>query len=143
MQSISETKKQIDELGPLLEEMQNYLQKLEQGCQELSIQFHNADKSQPLELLIQIIEGLNYYQKLLKSAAIILMIDFGEILYEKMSVSLMLDQLCQNFTSVIEAADNKDYSLLMDIIEYDLIPAIVISQGILAVVQRRHEERVI
>jgi hypothetical protein len=143
MQAISENKKQVDELGPLLEDMQNYLQKFEQGCQDLSIQFHKADKSQPLEILIQIIEGLNYYQKLLKSAAIILMIDFGEILYEKMSVSLLLDQLCQNFTSVIEAADNKDYSLLIDIIEYDLIPTIVISKGVLAIVQRKHKERAI
>jgi hypothetical protein len=143
MQAVNESKKQVDELGPLLKDMQIYLQKFEQGCQELPIQFHGANKSQPLEILIKVMEGLSYYQKLLKSAAILLSIDFSEILYEKMSVSSLLDQLCQNFNLILEAAQNEDYSLLTDLIEYDLLSDISISQGVLEMVQRRYEERII
>lgn len=143
MEPVSEDKKQFDELGVLLKEMKDYLSNLEPGCQELSVKFHEADKSQALENLTQIMEGLNFYQKLLKSAAIVLTIDFSEILYEKLSVSSLLDQLCQTFASIFEATENEDFSLLTDIIEYDLIPAIAISQGMLAVVQVRYEERVI
>jgi hypothetical protein len=143
MQAVDESKKQVDELGPLLKDMEDYLDKFEQGCLQLPIQFHADNKSQPLEILTQIMEGLSYYQKLLKSAAILLSIDFSEILCEKMSVSSLLDQLCQNFTSILEAAQNEDYSLLTDIIEYDLLSDIYIAKGMLAKVQRRYEERII
>jgi hypothetical protein len=144
MQAMSENKQQLAELGVLLEDMGKYLQIVELGCQDFSarFQFQEADKLQPLETLTQIIEGLSYYQKLLKSAAILLHIDFAEILYEKNSISSLLDQLCQSFNSILETVENKDYTLLTDLIEYDLVDAISISQGILVIVQGRYEERV-
>ncbi|AIF53651.1 hypothetical protein [Pelosinus sp. UFO1] len=142
MEVTSESRKQLEELGVLLGDMKNYLYKVEQGCQELSVMFHTADRSQSLETLTQIMEGLDYYQKLLKSAAVLLKIDFSEILCEKMSILSLFDHLGQIFTSIVEATDNEDYSLLTDIIEYDLMPAICISQEMLAIVQGRYEERV-
>lgn len=142
MQQNSESKKQFEELHVLLGDMKNYLYNLEQGCQDLPVMFHIADKSQPLTSLTQIMEGLSYYQKLLKSAAVLLEIDFSEILCEEKSIALILDHLCQIFASIFEATENEDYSLLTDIIEYDLAPAINISQGMLAVAQGRCEERV-
>lgn len=134
--------KQFEELGVILEDMKNYMYNVAQGCQELSAMFHTVDKSQSLETLTQIMEGVDYYQKLLKSAAILLTIDFSEVLCEKMSISLLFDHLCQVFSSIIEAVENEDYSLLADIVEYDLVPAINIAQGMLAIVQGRYEERV-
>jgi hypothetical protein len=142
MQAASESKEQFEELGILLEDMKNYLHNVEQGCQELLVMFHTTDKSQPLEILTQIMEGLEYYQKLLKSAVILLTIDLSEPLYEKLSASSLFDYLSQVFISVVEATENEDYSLLTDIIEYDLIPAICISQEMLTVVLGRYEERV-
>jgi hypothetical protein len=137
-----ENKKEFEELGVLLNDMKIYLYNIGQGCQELSVMFHTVDKSQPLEILTQIMEGLEYYQKLLKSTAVLLTIDFSEPLCEEMSVSSLFDHLCQIFTSIVEATENEDYSLLTDLIEYDLVPGICISQEILAVVQGRYEERV-
>lgn len=142
MQTASATKEQFEELGTLLGDMKEYLCNYEQGCQDLPMIFHGANRSQPLEILTQIMEGLSYYQKLLKSAAVLLTIDFSELLCEKMSISSLLDHLSQIFVSIFEAAQNEDYSLLADIIEYDLMPAVCISQGMLVVVQGRYEERV-
>lgn len=143
MEPVNKNKQQFDELGTSLKDMEDYLRNLEPGCQELLVKFQSTDKSQPLEILTQIMEGLNYYQKLLKSAAVLLAIDLSETLYEKISVSSVLDQLCQIFANIFEAAENEDYSLLTDIVEYDLIPAIAISQKMLGIVQIRYEERVI
>jgi len=142
MQAASESEKQFDELGVLLGDMKIYLQKIEQGCQELSVTFHTANKSDALETLTQIMEGLDYYQRLLKSAAVLLTIDISESLCEAMSISSLFDQLCQIFNSIVEAIENEDFSLLTDLIEYDLIPAICISQKMLAGVQGKYEERV-
>lgn len=143
MERVSNTKEQIDELGTLLKDMKDYLPKLELGCQELSVGFYGGDKSQPLENLTQVIEGLSYYQKLLKTAMVLLEISFSEVLYKEISIATLFDQLGQIFTSIFEAAENEDFSLLTDIIEYDLIPAIAISQEMLTIVQGRYEERVI
>lgn len=143
MELVSESKTQFDELGTVLKDMKDYLLNLELGCQELSVKFHEADKSQPIENLTQVMEGLNYYQKLLKLATILLDIDFSENLHEKISVASLFDQLGQIFTSIFEATENEDFSLLTDIIEYDLIPVISISQEVLGIMQERYEERVI
>jgi hypothetical protein len=136
------SERQFEELGATLADMKNYLYNVAQGCQELPAMFHTVDKSQSLETLTQIMEGVDYYQKLLKSAAIILTIDFSEVLYEEMSVSLLFAHLRQVFSDIMEAVENEDYSLLTDVAEYDLAPAIVIAQGMLAMVQERYEERV-
>lgn len=140
---MSENENEYGELGVLLEEMKGYLHNVEQGCQELPDMFHEVDKSQPMEKLTQIMEGLGYYQKLLKSAAVYLTIDFSVILWEKDSISSLFDKICHTFADIFQAADNEDYSLLMDLIEYDLIPVVSISYGILGVVQRIYEERTI
>lgn len=139
--SMKVSEKQFEELGASLEDMKNYLYNVAQGCQELPAMFHGGDKSQSLETLAQILEGVEYYQKLLKSAAILLTIDFSEVLYENLSISLFFSHLCQIFSSVMEAVENEDYSLLTDVIEYDLVPAIAAAQGIMAKVQERYEER--
>ncbi|AJQ26079.1 hypothetical protein [Pelosinus fermentans] len=141
MELVSE--KQFNELGTLLDDMKEYLCKFEKNCQQLPIEFHEADRSQALETLTQIMEGLNYYQKLVKSAAVLLTIDLSEVLYKDVSVASLLEQLCQIFASILEAAENEDYSLLTDIIEYDLIPAISISHELLVILQERYEERAI
>lgn len=141
MQTVSDNKQQFEELGALLGDMKSYLHNVEEGCQELGIQFHLNNKSQPLETLTQIMEGLGYYQKLLRSAAVLLAIDFAETLREKTSIESLIDQLSQIFASLVEAAENEDYSLLTDIVEYDVLPAVHISQGILVVVQERYDER--
>lgn len=133
---------QFEELGAALVEMKHYLYNLEQGSQELSAMFHRGDQPQSLEALTQIMEGVEYYQKLLRSAAIFLMVDFSEVLYEEMSVSLLFAHLRQVFSGIMEAVENEDYSLLTDVVEYDLVPAIAIAQGMLAIVQGRYEERV-
>ncbi|EIW20917.1 MULTISPECIES: hypothetical protein [Pelosinus] len=143
MQAVIDNKKHLEELGPLLEDMRDYLAKLEQGCQDLPIGLHAEDKSKPLEVLAQIVEGVSYYQKLLKSAAVLLEIDFSEVLCKNISIASLFDQLCEIFTSIFEAAESQDYSLLTDLIEYDLVPAISISQQIVAVVQIRHKERIV
>ncbi|GMB01696.1 hypothetical protein [Pelosinus sp. IPA-1] len=138
-----ESEKQFEELGGLLSDMENYLYKVAQGSQELSVTLHGVDRLQSLEMLTRIMEGLDCYQKLLKSAAVLLTIDFSEPLYEETTVLLLFDQLCQVFTSIVEATESEDYSLLADLIEYDLVPVIRISQGMLGVVQERYKERAI
>ncbi len=141
MQTVNENLKQIEDLSELLEDMKNYLYKVEQGCQELLINLHVIDKSESLNTLVQVMEGLGYYEKLLKSAAVLLNIDFSEILYQETSAALLFDQLREIFANIYQAVENEDYSLLSDNIEYDLLPAINISQGILITVQKRHGER--
>jgi hypothetical protein len=142
MQPVMESEKQFSELGILLGDMKSYLKKLEKGCKELSNILHLPDKSQSMGDLVKILEGVCYFQKLLKSAMVLVEIDFSEKLYKEKTVFLLFDELSQIFASILEATENEDYSLLTDLIEYDLLPAIGISQEVMEVVQGRHSERV-
>lgn len=142
MQPVSTSEKQFEELGTLMEDMKEYLLRLEMGCRDLSILLGGTDIAKPLEMLTQIMDGLNYYLKLLKSAAALLTIDLSENLCETMSISALFDHLSKIYANILESIENEDYSLLMDLTEYDLLPAICISQGILVVVQERYQERV-
>ncbi|OAM92849.1 hypothetical protein SAMN04515679_0920 [Pelosinus fermentans] len=143
MQVVNEKESHLDGLGVLLEDMRKYLHIVEQGCRDFSTQFQQADNSLPLISLTQMIEGLGYYQKLLKSSAVLLNINLAEFLYENSSISSLIDQLSKIFTEILEAVENKDYTLVTDLIEYDLLSAISISQEFLVIVQKRCEERVI
>lgn len=142
MELMTENINQLNELGTLLEEMDEYLQKLDQGCQDLIVKFYITDQSESIEKLIFILEGLNYYQKLLKSAAVLLVIDFSEILWEESSISSLISQLCQVISSISEATENEDYSLLVDLIEYDLVPVVASSQKMLEIIQGRYKGKV-
>jgi hypothetical protein len=129
-------------LASTMQEMQEYLLRWTQECEILPEDFQSEDKSQPLDALSKILEGLGYYLKLLQSAATLLAIDQTEILWEKTSVSSLLADLQNVFAGIYEAAESEDYSLVTDLTEYDLLPALHTAQQLLKVIQQRYTERV-
>ncbi|VBB09443.1 transcription regulator rrf2-type, partial [Lucifera butyrica] len=72
----------LDKLGCTMEEMLEYLQLLEDGCKKIPAEFYTGKEIQAIESLLQIMEGLHGYQKLIKSAAVLLNIDASAALGE-------------------------------------------------------------
>ena len=136
-----ERKQQLVNLQNALDEMREYLQKLEKGCMALPMGAHSNNK-ELLDKLFQIMEGMDYYQKLLKSAAVLLEINFSEPLYGQTSIASFDDELAGIFENICNAAESEDYSLVSDLTEYDLVPAIQTAQVLMTPLQERSKERV-
>lgn len=128
-------------MGTVLGEMQNYLCRWAEVCEELPLAFQQADKAEPLDQLTQIMEGLGYCPRLWESAVALMGLasDDGIGKTELASYGAELQQI---FTSLSEAAGNEDYSLVADLVEYDLLPHIYKMQSILNKLQLRYMERI-
>ncbi|VBB05549.1 Hypothetical protein LUCI_0759, partial [Lucifera butyrica] len=61
---------------------------------------------------------------------------------ENLSVSVILTAVPRIFGGICQAMENKDYSLLADLVEYDLMPLIQTAQTVLIAVQQRYAERI-
>jgi hypothetical protein len=142
MQTREEYKEPFQILGSLLEEMQEYLAVAEQGCAKIPELLHGEDKALPLQQLTQLMEGMNWYQKLLQSAIALLEISSDTFLYEQISANKMAEDICRVLSGIYEAARNQDYSLTADLVEYDLRDAVILSQKVLAAIAERYQERV-
>lgn len=120
-------------LASTMEEMQNYLERWMSTCESLPEALQEEDKSRSLEALSHILDGLSYYLKLLKSASTLLSIDSNAELWNSVSVFSLSDDMQKLFASIYEALENEDYSLMADLAEYELAPAISMSQQVLKV----------
>ncbi len=141
--SITVEQQQLNDLAHTLEDMSGYICRLEQGCAALPAAFLAEDKSQPLGNLSHILEGIGYYHKLLQSAIVLLAIDPMEDLLNNISVCSFTEEIHRTFTSVFQAAEGEDYSLVADLIEYDLIPVVHTARQLLEVMLHRYTERVV
>lgn len=142
MPNNAEGKQQLAMLSSTMEDMQDYLLRWAQECEVLPEACQAAEKSRPLDALSKILEGLGYDLNLLQSAATLLAIDQTEPLWEKTSVSSLLAELQSIFSGICDAAESEDYSLVADLAEYDLLPAIHTARQLLQAIQQRYTERV-
>ena len=122
-----EEKTQIDELIKALSDMSIYLERLEHGPARVVEPLYN-NKAAAMESLLQIIEGLGYCSQLFQSATILLAIDISK---EPFSLTTFNAELSSFLENLDQATINEDYSLLSDLIEYDLITVIHSAQELL------------
>ena len=128
----------IEGLPPALVEMSQYLDRLEQGCTDLVDHFH-SDRAASLNKLAQVIEGLEYCLQLLRSAAILLA---GDVTQEEHASAVSFQEAVSRFFADInQAAAGEDYSLLADLIEYDLPSYIQNGQTVIQMFYRHCLER--
>lgn len=127
-------------LASTMEEMQNYLERWKSNCETLP-ETLQEDKPRSLEALSHILDGLNYFLKLLESASTLLAIDNNVVLWDSVSVFSLSDDMQKLFASIYEALENEDYSLVADLAEYELVPIISLSQQMLTLLLQRCPER--
>lgn len=142
MSDIGEQKQQLASLASVLEEMNDYLPRLEQGCETLAGNLHGAERGQAMISLIESLDGMSYCPKLLNAACAILAIDPTAELWEGVSINSYVADLGRVFNDLNQAAEDEDYSVLADLVEYDLVPAIQTVQQIFNILHRCYIERV-
>ena len=134
-------KEQYLMLANTMEEMQKYLSKWQEACEILPEEFQNEEKFYPMEKLSTILDGLTYYLKLLETAGNLLLIDQTAAIWEKVSILSMAADIHNFSTGIFAAAENEDYSLVADLVEYELLPLISVAQQLLKAIQQCCTER--
>lgn len=142
MGTVDETAKQIEVLASTMEDMRDYLGRLAQGCEELPAVFQSGEKKQAMETLAQIVEGLGYYQQLLPPIVQFLSVGESEEMGANLSISSVNGELGRSLTEVYDAVESEDYSLVADLVEYELCSVIQTARNLLEAIQQRYLERV-
>ncbi|HMM19541.1 MAG TPA: hypothetical protein PKA10_02305 [Selenomonadales bacterium] len=142
MANTVDQQQQLDTLASVLAGMQEYLPRLAQGCESLAGTLHAMDKAEALVTLSQIVEGMSYCPKLIQSATALLGIKVAEPLCGNISPASYIGDLCLIFNNINEATQNEDYSMIADLTEYDLLPAVQTAQELFAEIQKRSMERI-
>lgn len=105
----------------ILDDMQEYLARVEKGCEQISLAFQSGDTSKALEMMAQVMEGFSFLLQLVENAERLYEVDFQTLFLEgNVSASSFVIDLNKLCGDIIQAAENKDYSLAGDLIEYDL-----------------------
>lgn len=134
-----EQKQPLIALENVLSDMGGYLERWATACEELSGSFH-TDKASSLEKLTQIMEGLAYCPQLFESAITLLMMNTDS---EVKAVAKFNEELARIFDEIEQAAANGDYSMVADLTEYDLVPAIHTAQKLQQAILRHCAERIV
>lgn len=128
---LSTEKGQENTLIAALCEMDMYLQRLELGCTEISEVLHTK-RSEALEQLMNIVEGLGFCLRLFESARVLLGIN------AKTEFQTLLSKA---YTDLDQSISDQDFSLLADLVEYDLTSVIQSGQQELQVYLQACSER--
>lgn len=114
-------KQNFMELKEALLDMAEYLTRVEQGSEQILQAVHTGNTETAIGLLMQTMEGFAYLILLTDTAAGLLDLEFTHFLIdEQTSVLALIEEIGKLNTEIVEAAENRDYSLLGDIVEYDL-----------------------
>lgn len=123
---------QISQLAAALADMGLYLKRLEEGCAQIAETFYE-NKASAIDRLAQILEGLGYCSQLVHSAITLLALDAAS---DELSTATFNDGLALFIKNLDQAAISEDYSLLADLIEYDLPTVIYNGQELLKNLQQ-------
>jgi hypothetical protein len=132
---------QYIQLQESLQDMSAYLARVHSGVDQIvvELQTNNADKA--LALLVQVMEGLIYFLRLIDTAAAMTGKSLPELCIDGGVSGAALTEKTQAICADIEqAATNKDYSLLGDIVEYDLIDTVAQARVLLNMYMEKVEK---
>ncbi|BDU51071.1 hypothetical protein [Haliovirga abyssi] len=98
------------------QEMNNYIYKLKDGIQNIVNLLAIEEESEAFTIIVQLTNGLEWIDNVFSSVKEILGIEFKKIEFDELIESF------QNIVeSIVESIEDRDYVLLSDILEYELL----------------------
>jgi uncharacterized phage infection (PIP) family protein YhgE len=123
--STSYTNEQYRQLQESLQDMNAYLARVHSGVEQIVNELQTSNPDKALALLAQLMEGLIYCLQLIDAAATMTGKSLAALCVEGSSVAVLSEKVQAICAGIEQAAANKDYSLLGDVVEYDLADTVV------------------
>lgn len=131
----------LETMAASLQNMHDYLIRVEKGCDQIALAFQTGSPGNGLEMIVQVIEGLTYLLSLAKSAETLFKMDLAQIFINTgYSGAMLVGELNRVCGAISQAAEAKDYSLLGDLVEYDMRETVVQAQKMIEAMYQKLEE---
>ncbi len=124
-----------------LTDMQDYLLRVADGCEQITLLIHTGNTGEAMENLSLIIEGLTYVRTHMETAEMLLKLDYATLCIEKgVTVAVFIKEWERVWHDIAEASLHKDYSLLGDLVDYDLTTIVKQAQKLMAIFEHNVAE---
>jgi hypothetical protein len=116
-----------------------YLSRVEMLAPSLSIKFQDYPDADAFQNLKQLYEGFYFINLLLERLSVSYGIKLGEAIIGDISVQEHLEKFISVLKQLNECKENRDYALIADILEYEIIPIVPIWKEIFGFVSKKIE----
>ena len=101
---------------------QNYLQKLLPGIEKTAEIFRSGNEQEANQLFLQIIDGMDWFSQVMEIVIQVKQFEPDRPIYSGKSLQDQKNQFADLTRQMLEANKNKDWVLLADLLEYELLP---------------------
>lgn len=117
---------EISSLNQILEKnivnAQDYLKKLIPGIQKASDLFRSGSEQEANKFFLNIIDGIEWFSQVVDSVAQVKDLPSDAIVLDGKSIQARQEELVGWTRQMLEANKNKDWVLLADLLEYEILP---------------------
>jgi hypothetical protein len=101
---------------------QNYLQRLLPGIEKASELFRNENEIEANKFFVQIIDGIDWFSQVLQVVVAAQGFSMDELSIDGKTMKERHDRLTALTLQMVEANKNRDWVLLADLLEYEILP---------------------
>jgi len=121
---IIETKESVIVATDALEKSKEQFQMLIAEFKSIADSFRISDETQANTRFVQGIENLQWFLKILEDAAVLIGKPLQKLMDKEVAFSVYINELVGKLDQIIATQRQKDWVMLADMIEYEMIPAL-------------------
>lgn len=124
--SINSLEIEISSLSSLISKnisnAEDYLKKLIPGIQKASELFHSGNEQEASKFFLSIVDGIEWFSQVIDAVLNVIGENSASLCFNKKSILDRKQQLLELITQLVNANKNKDWVLLADLLEYEILP---------------------
>jgi hypothetical protein len=101
---------------------EDYLKKLIPGIQKASELFHSGNEQEASKFFLNIVDGIEWFSQVIDAVLNVIGENSASLCFNKKSILDRKQQLLELITQLVNANKNKDWVLLADLLEYEILP---------------------
>lgn len=117
---------EVSSLGSLviknIANAEDYLKKLIPGIQQASELFHSGNEQEANKFFLNIVDGIEWFSQVIDAVLNVIGENSASLRFNKKSILDRKQLLLDLITQMLNANKNKDWVLLADLLEYEILP---------------------
>ncbi len=117
---------EVSSLGSLviknIANAEDYLKKLIPGIQQASELFHSGNEQEANKFFLNIVDGIEWFSQVIDAVLNVIGENSASLRFNKKSILDRKQLLLDLITQMLTANKNKDWVLLADLLEYEILP---------------------
>jgi hypothetical protein len=128
----------VDEIAhESISEALQYLDRIEKVTPSVAMSFHFSPGAEAFENLRQLYEGFYWLNLLLDKLKNCFQIALEEVLIQNVSARMHQDKFISILKQLIDSQERKDYVLLSDLLEYEILPLVPVWREMFLIIKKK------